>query len=120
MKEIIDLPYETRLLTLGLPTLTYRRSRNDLIQVYKIVNKIDQLKTEDFFEVSTSKTRGHSMKLNKAQNRLNLRANAFSQRVVNNWNSLSEGCIGSTSVNSFKSNLNEFWKKHPKKFSSTS
>ena len=34
----------------------------------------------------------------------------------NDWNNLSQKCVNSESVNSFKSNINEHWKEHPQKF----
>jgi len=37
VKNICHLNYEDRLRTLGLPTLEYRRDRNDMIQVQKNV-----------------------------------------------------------------------------------
>ena len=36
--QIKDLPYEERLYILKLPTLQYRRLRNDLIHIYKLTN----------------------------------------------------------------------------------
>ena len=117
VKDISGKPYEERLKILGIPTLIYRRKRSDLIQVFKIINKIDNLDINTFFsEDKNSKTRGHNFKLNKSWNRLNVRANTFSQRVVNDWNHLSTECVNSETVNSFKSNLNEHWKKHSEKF----
>lgn len=117
VKEIKDLPYETRLRFLGLPTLSYRRSRNDMIQVYKILNQIDKLDKDIFFkECNQSSTRGHSQKLAKINSRLNVRLKSFSLRVINPWNSLPETCIQSRDINNFKSNLNECWKHHPQKF----
>ena len=44
-----DLIYKERLRQLKLPTLKYWRYRGDLIQVFKIINEIDDLKFEDFF-----------------------------------------------------------------------
>ena len=38
-----DLPYPERLRKLGLPSLEYRRERSALVQVYKILNDIDNL-----------------------------------------------------------------------------
>ena len=117
VKAIANKPYEQRLKILGLPTLLYRRKRCDLIQVYKILNHIDKLDTSSFFELHEgSRTRGHNFKLKKRSSRLNMRANTFSQRVVNNWNNLPRQCVNSSSVNSFKSSLNNHFKKHPQKF----
>ena len=38
--ELKDKPYEDRLKALQLPSLTYRRKRKDMIQMYKIMNKL--------------------------------------------------------------------------------
>ena len=78
--------------TLGLPSLGYRRERSDLIQVYKIMHGIDKVDKDKFFTVNRySATRGHSLKLfKKKRSRLLVRANSFSNRVVDSWNSLTE------------------------------
>ena len=116
VSAIKNYEYEERLRILGLPTLTYRRERNDVIQIFKILNNIDKLEKDLFFkDANKTTTRGHSMKLAKGHSRLNIRAKAFSQRSVNAWNSLSESCICSQTVNNFKSNLNEHWMRHPRK-----
>ena len=108
--DIKDLSYETRLKCLGLPTLQYRRGRCDMVQVYKIVNAIDRLDYNMFFtEASHKGTRGHDYKLQKSRSRLKNRQNVFSQRVVNNWNSLSSDCVHSSSINQFKGALNKDW-----------
>ena len=106
VKTISNLSYEERLKHLGLPTLKYRRDRNDVIQVYKIMNGIDKLDVNTFFKMSTdSRTRGHNFKI--LQNRTKQRASVFSQRVINPWNSLPSECVNSDSVNKFKSSLND-------------
>ena len=53
VKTISNLSYEERFRHLGLPTLKYRRDRNDIIQVYKIMNGIDKLDVNTFFKMST-------------------------------------------------------------------
>ena len=45
--------------------MEYRRQRGDMIQVYKIINQIDRINFADFFQNTTSNTRGHSKKLFK-------------------------------------------------------
>lgn len=115
--DIKHLEYEERMNILGLPTLRYRRERCDQIQVYKIIHEIDKLDKELFFNMNTStRTRGHNYKISKRQNRTQQRASIFSQRVVNEWNSLPRNCVESETVNSFKSNLNTAWKDHRYKF----
>ena len=62
-----------------------RRQRGDLIEVFKMDIIMLML---HIFTPSVTSTRGHHMKLFKSYNRLNTRANFFTQRIINNWNSL--------------------------------
>ena len=83
VKCLKHLSYEDRLKTLGLPSLEYRRERSDMIQVYKIMHGINKVDKDKFFTVNRySATRGHSLKLFKKRSRLLVRANSFSNRVV--------------------------------------
>ena len=52
--------------------------------------------------------RGHDLKLFKQYSRLNIRKHFFSQ--IDAWNALRSSVVDATSVNSFKRNLDEFWK----------
>ena len=45
-----ELNYEQRLVKLGLPSLQYRRTRADMIQVYKIVTGLDRINPRLFFD----------------------------------------------------------------------
>ena len=118
VKSIRHLSYEERLRALGLTSLEYRRERADMIQVYKIMHGIDKIDKDKFFTMHTyAATRGHSLKLFKRRSRLLVRANSFSHRVVDNWNSLTEDIVNAPSLNAFKSRLNRFWREHPNKFS---
>lgn len=117
VKAISHLTYQERLKSLGLPSLEYRRERADLIEVFKIMNKIDDIEKEKFFTISTyTSTRGHQLKFAKKQHRLKLRSNSFSLRVVDSWNALPESVVMAPSLNCFKSRLNLHWKNHPYKF----
>ena len=79
-----DLPYPERLRKFGLPSLEYRRERSDLVQVYKILNDIDIVDKDKLFKMLVyGSIRGHSNKIYKERPRLNIRANSFSNRVVN-------------------------------------
>ena len=110
VKSIRNLSYEERLKALGLPSLEYRRERADMIQVYKIMHGIDKVDKDKVFTMHTyAATRGHSLKLFKRRSRLLVRANSFSHRVVDNWNSLTEDIVNAPSLNAFKSRLNRFW-----------
>jgi hypothetical protein len=100
------LSYEQRLVNLQLPTLHYRRKRERLIQVYKLLHDMYDLDYTTFFEKSSNSiTRGHCWKLKTTHSRLNCRANFFSVKVVGEWNSLPENVVNATSLNIFKGNL---------------
>ena len=43
--------------------------------------------------------------LAKKQCRLDIRTFSFSQRIVNEWNTLSADCVGASSVNIFKNKI---------------
>jgi hypothetical protein len=97
--------------------LEYRRKRNDLIQVFKILKGIDDMNAEQFFTyASVEKTRGHSLKLFMRQSSTQLRKNSFFIRVINEWNALPEELISMSTVNMFKSGLNCHWSNSPHKF----
>ena len=64
LPKLSHLSYEERLRALNLTTLHYRRYRMDMIQVFEILNNIDDVKMEGMFEYSDLNTRGHSKKLN--------------------------------------------------------
>ena len=103
---------------LGIPSLEYRRLRADVIEVFKIVNQIDRMPIDKFFTINDEiSTRSNGLKLFKKRSRLNVRANVFSNRVVNAWNLLSCEVVLAPSLNTFKSRLNKFWFGHPLKFS---
>ena len=107
-----DLPYPERLKTLNLTTLAYRRNRTDMLQVYRIINKID---FETFFTYNDN-TRGHSKIIDKPRANTRLRLNSFSHRVINMWNSLPEETVTSPSLNSFKNALEKVWENDPIKY----
>jgi hypothetical protein len=111
--EVRELPYEERLRSLNLPSLSFRRERADMIQVYRILERVDDLPVEKFFELADNSdhasTRTNGKKIVKARCRTKLRAHTFSQRVVNKWNSLPANVVMSPTVNGFKNSLGKSW-----------
>ena len=103
-----NIDYNDRLEKTGLTTLENRRIRGDLIQVFKIVKGFDKLDYSNFFELSSSITRGHSYKLVKNRCNGKLRGNFFSQRVINSWNNLDQYVVDADSVNCFKNRIDRF------------
>ena len=99
--------------------MIYRRSRTDIIQVFRILKGFDNLDKNLFFTIDNSITRGHNLKLFKPRVNTKVRQNTFSQRVVNSWNKLSQETINATTINGFKSALEKEWRNHPKKHDPT-
>jgi hypothetical protein len=102
--------YSERLQMLNLEPLQLRRLYTDLIEVFKIFHGISALHISDFFVTGNNRTRGHRLKLLKKQVQCDERKYFFANRVIDNWNKLSEETIDSVSVNVFKRLLrkNEF------------
>ena len=88
--------------------LEYRHERADVVEVYKILNNTDLVNKEKLFQMATyQSTRGHPFKLFKRHARLNVHANSFSLRVIDNWNMLPASLIMAPSNESFKTGLNK-------------
>jgi len=58
-----------------------------------------------------TRTRGNVFKFSVRRCRLDVRKFSFCNRVVHFWNSLPNSVVTSTSVNSFKNNLDKFCKQ---------
>jgi hypothetical protein len=123
-----DLSYPERLKVLGLPTLAFRRLRNDMLLTFKLINnycnmdqnphcQICQIDRTILQKSYSSATWGTSFKL-KQQHNSGVRARFFSVRIVNAWNSLSNTTRNSDSVESFKTNIEVDWKDHILRYNS--
>ena len=107
-----DTPYQKRLKLLNLPSLDYRRSRGDMIQCFKIMkDQVRMKKYEIFTPIPSSNTRGHSMRILRRGAKKLARINVFSQRVIQDWNSLPQTVVDAPSLNAFKNRLDEHWKE---------
>ena len=82
-----DKSYSERLIYLDLPSLVYRRKRSDLLQIYRIVHRIDNIDENKLF------------KLDKK-----------SQCAVNEWNNLTDSIVTAENINIFKTRLENYWK----------
>ena len=115
--ELKALCYEDRLKALKLPTLAYRRVRGDMIEAYKITNGIYDTEVVPNLKFRENVSlRGHSKTLRKDRVNKRIRANSFTQRIVNIWNSLPECIVGAPSVSAFKNRLDKFWENQEIKF----
>ena len=116
--ELKGMTYPERLRKLRLPTLSFRRLRGDLIEVYKILNGVyDTAEVAPVVKLwkdmaPRSGTRGHSKKLYPQQAKTQLRKNSFALRVVKFWNELPESIVSAPSTNSFKNQVDKFYSNH--------
>ena len=103
------MPYATRLSRLGITSLSERRERGDLIQVFKIFNQIEEVELCRFPTFKTDlNTRGHSMRFSREICSSDRRQNFLINRIANRWNELSQEVIESKTVDEFKINLDRY------------
>ena len=105
--SLSDKLYQHRLTSLDLPSLTYRSTRGDLIF---FISGYFNLDFSTFFTLSPNiYTRGNSLKLYKPFTHHLCRSNYFSVRVINHWKQLPEKIVSCTSLNRFKSLLDNYF-----------
>ncbi len=114
--KLCDLPYEERLKKLNLPSLSYRRMRGDMVEVYKYCHGLYQVDRKPFKLMSDvnedSVTRENGFKIYKEKSNQAVRANFFGNRVANIWNSLPTVVVQAPSLNSFKNRLDKHWEPY--------
>ena len=115
--ELAKLQYPDRLRALKLPTLVYRRQRGDMIEVYKVVTGKYDICPDNLFTRSTNtRTRGHSLTLDRRWAENSIRKNFFTVRTIKDWNSLPESVVSAPTTNAFKGRLDRYWQSHPNRF----
>ena len=101
--------YNDRLNQLNLQSLQTRRTKNDLVMLYKIIYNIVDMDYSDYFEISTfggHNLRRHSLYLNrKITPKSPCRQHFFTLRVIKHWNNLPDSTITSPSLPIFKHNI---------------
>jgi len=86
-------------------SLTQRRLRTDLCEVYKYTHDNYKIPTSTLFTFSSRQSRSNSLKLQKEQNRTELRHKFFSNRIVTTWNKLPDSVVTAPTVQAFKDRL---------------
>ena len=114
--------YSDKLTILKLPSLITRRERGDMIQTFKIINRLDNVDPANYFEFvanhhNHAKRQGvvieapiphednvaiPTTNLVVQNGNLDLRRNFFTHRVVNKWNNLDQSIKTAASLNEFK------------------
>ena len=123
--------YEERLENVGLTTLTERRARGDMIEVFRTMkgfNKVDKKEwfhirdpetaraTRSTVSVSDNGSEQRSDVLFKECVRLETRKHFFTVRVIQEWNDLPDGVRNQKTINSFKNHYDE-WKRRQRTIS---
>ena len=110
--ELRDISYGERLTECSLTTLETRRLKGDQIEVFMILNGYENVDKYVFLSLKKdSRTRGHEVKLVQDQCRLDIRKYSFSQKTINEWNTLSTDCVTASSVNRFKNKVGTYLRR---------
>lgn len=111
-----NMGYADRLKTLKLTTLTYRRHRGDMIEIYKHFEPYDPAAVSSGFKPRTRPHRGassqHSRHLltDKAKDtKFGVQHNSFYFRAPKPWNLLPDHVVTAPSINCFKARLDKHW-----------
>ena len=104
--------YDDRLKEPNLQTLESRRKRSDMVQTYKIVNKIDRVDPSTWFQLVGTETRttrnlAYPKNLTCKRSRTEIRKNFFSMRVPDEWNRLPVFVKESRNLRLFKANYDK-------------
>ena len=105
--------YETKLRELNLLSLEKRRHMMDMVNTYKIVRGVDNVKSDVWFNLvgdnPTRQTRQTNCRYNihRSEFRGEVRRNFFSIRVIDNWNKLPDELKLSNNVNTFKTKIKQ-------------
>jgi hypothetical protein len=110
-----NLSYPERLKKLGLLTLTYRRIRGDMIEVYKIIKGCYDREASSFLKLMNEtglrfSSRINSNKIVHQHVKSNKRKYAFTLRVSRIWNKLPDTVVNAPTLNTFKNRLDRYWK----------
>ena len=109
-----DKEYEDTLKEMKIPSMTYRRVRRGMIEVYKYTHthNIYKLANSILKMDNKSSTRGHIYKLEKQRCTTSLRPKFFTQRVVERWNKLPVQVVEAPSVNTLKNRLDSLMQEY--------
>jgi len=108
--------YEDKLKELGILSLVDRRSRADLIQVFKILKGIDDVDSSTWFTLvgqepqRVTRNTSYHGNLVATRSKSDIRLNFFTNRVVSRWNGLPTDVKDFRTLNIFKSKLDEMFK----------
>ena len=111
--ELRSMEYEERLEALGLTTLEDRRKRGDLIQIYKIINKMEVVDIDmgignNQRTAGGGQTRRHGYQIEKEISvNYPMRNYSLPNRNATTWNILPSEVVAADTANIFKSRIDK-------------
>ena len=101
-----NFEYSGRLKLLKLESLECRRIMNDLCLVYKILNGLVEIESNDFLVLAAyDRTRTNGKKLNFPNWNCNAKKHFFSYRIVKIWNKLPPSTVNAHSFHLFRKKI---------------
>ena len=114
-----NLNYQERLRKLDIPTLTYRRMRGDMIELWKHFQTYDIGTLSHHFQRYERTNRRHNYQLiwNKPKDGIRgIQANSFYFRTINTRNHLHKDVVSAKDIKNFKTLLDTAWTNKPNKY----
>ena len=114
-----DLDYQERLKRVDLPTLSHRRTRGVMVEIFKHFHAYNKDIIPDKFQIRNRISRKHNYQLVQHIPRdgvRGLQSNSLYYRNAKIWNNLPKGVVDAKTINNFKQKLDEAWKDNPTKF----
>ncbi|KAL7630702.1 UNVERIFIED_CONTAM: hypothetical protein RMT77_019088 [Armadillidium vulgare] len=110
--ELRGKSYVQRLRELDIHSLETRRLKGKLIEVFKILNKFDNVDYKQYFRYDLNDlTRSNGQKLSHKRFQTNIAKNFFTYDVIEKWNSPSHQIVNSDNIESFKKKLDAHFKQ---------
>lgn len=110
VSSLRGLTYQDRLRTLKLPSLSHRRKRGDMIEVFK---RVHGFYDDEFpwikLDENEKGLRSNGQKLVKERKTNPQKRKTFSVRAQNDWKSLPTAVANAPTLNTFKSRLDRHW-----------
>ena len=102
ISEIRNHSYQQRLKDLKLISLIQRRLRGQLIEVFKYLNRFNNVSPIGLFEYDfNDRTRNNGKKINSEAIQYISSTAFFSINITTTWNALPYGVVNSRTVNTF-------------------
>ena len=110
VESVKGMPYEERLRKLKLPTMTYRRARGLMMEVWKHINSYDTAVISPTFQFTRSARYPFQL---KRFNSKGSQSKSFYHLAPALWNDLPLAVRETECRNTFKNRLDKHWRGHP-------